>query len=100
MMVRPDAISASNAPSSRPLKHCDMKLAQLIIGRTIRSNGQCRAAGIEIARAPSPALPRAQGRDREGVRSGSGVAAEIAAEGVGLLHQRRARHDLEHLPVV
>jgi hypothetical protein len=30
MMVKPDEISASNAPSTSPLKHCDMKLPQLI----------------------------------------------------------------------
>src|SRR5690348_14282892 len=29
MIVRPDEISASRAPSTRPLKHCEMKLGQL-----------------------------------------------------------------------
>ena len=37
MMVNPDEINASNAPSTKPLKHCDMKFAQLIIDRTIRT---------------------------------------------------------------
>ncbi len=29
MMVRPDEMSASSAPRTRPLKHCDAKFAQL-----------------------------------------------------------------------
>jgi hypothetical protein len=29
MIVKPDEISASSAPSTSPLKHCDIKLAQL-----------------------------------------------------------------------
>jgi hypothetical protein len=33
MMVKPDETSASKAPSTRPLKHWEMKVAQLIIGR-------------------------------------------------------------------
>src|SRR5262245_25195446 len=85
-MVRPDEISASKAPSTRPLKHCDMKLAQLIIGHPT-SDGE--AAPQAIA---SPAARR--------LRSGSGVVAGIAAEGVGLLHQRQTRNDLEDLPEI
>src|SRR5277367_1302787 len=30
----------------------------------------------------------------------SAIRAEVAAEGVGLLHQRLARHHFEHLPIV
>src|ERR1044072_4890468 len=88
MMVRPDEISASRAPSTRPLKHCDMKLAQLIIGISIPDEPKrCRTADDDHPRC--------------GVsRRKSGVVAEVATEGVRLLHQRRARHDLEDLPVV
>src|SRR5262249_4115016 len=86
MMVSPDAISASSAPSTRPLKHCEMKLAQLITGRS----------GPEKRRGP----PRALNAHGAAATSGSGVVAEIAAEGVRLLHQRLARHDLEDLPEV
>src|SRR5215475_5561474 len=89
MMVRPDETNASKAPSTKPLKHCDMKLAQLIIGRGIpdkptamRRRGQLR-------------LPAARH-----VTSGSGVVAEVTAERVRFLHQRGARHHLEDLPVV
>src|SRR5215813_11049109 len=88
MIVRPDATSASKAPSTRPLKHCDMKLAQLIIGRA----GPDKTAMPRRRRLRSPAARR--------VTSGSGIVAEVAAEGVRFLHQRRARHDLEDLPVV
>jgi hypothetical protein len=46
MMVRPDDVSASNAPSTSPLKHCEMKLAQLIIDPAIRDDAaRFRAAG-------------------------------------------------------
>src|SRR5262245_26350363 len=85
-MVRPDEISASRAPSTRPLKHCDTKLAQLIIGHPA-SNGEA---------APQAVGPPAARR----LTSGSGVVAEIAAERVRLLHQRGARHDFEDLPEV
>ena len=40
MMVSPDEMSASKAPSTNPLKHCDMKLGQLIIDRAIRASSR------------------------------------------------------------
>src|ERR1043165_4336714 len=88
MMVSPDEIRASRAPSTRPLKHCDMKLAQLIIVRQFRTRNR---------EAPPQAVKTAGGTTP---RIGSGVVAEVAAESVGFLHQRRTRHDLDHFPVV
>src|SRR5262245_57215527 len=88
MMVSPDAIRASNAPSTSPLKHCDMKLAQLIIGQAIP------------AERPRGWAAGGENRPRPHVARRSGVIAEVAAERVGLLHQRLAWHDLEDLPVV
>src|SRR5262249_38630909 len=88
MMVRPDEISASKAPSTRPLKHCDMKLAQFIIGRIISHRQRRR-------RAAGPRSPAARH-----ITSASGVVAEVAAEGIWFLHQRLARHDLEDLPII
>src|SRR5689334_3403148 len=50
-----------------------------------------RRASLTLARRPHPT----------GERSGSsGVLAEMAAEGVRLLHERLARHDLGNLPVI
>ena len=46
-MVRPDEISASKAPSTRPLKHCDMKLAQLIIVEQFQTTGPDVAPQID-----------------------------------------------------
>src|SRR6185369_6863973 len=65
MMVRPDAMSASSAPSARPLNSCEKKLAQLSTYALVLR-----------------------------------VVAELAAERIGLLHERRAGHDLGHLPEV
>src|ERR1700757_1454227 len=73
MIVRPDAINARSAPSTNPLNSCDTKFGQLT------TNGL-----------PHGALPSTR----------SGVAAEIAAESIGLLHERSARNDLDDLPVV
>src|SRR4029077_3322936 len=43
---------------------------------------------------------RLRGNERNSESLRSGVVAEIAAERVGLLHQRGARHDFENLPEV
>src|SRR6516225_8685608 len=88
MMVRPDEMRASRAPNTTPLKHCDRKLAQFIISRITPQNG----GGATPQEARSPAARQ--------IRSASGVFAEVAPEGIRLLHQRRAGHDFEHLPVV
>src|ERR1051325_9413678 len=76
MMVRPDAMSASSAPSARPLNSCEPKLAQVIT--------------------PKPSSPRRRGPRFSLLR----VFPQLAAERVGLLHERRAGHDLGHLPEV
>src|SRR6188768_1493278 len=88
MMVNPDEISASKAPSTKPLKHCDKKFVQLIIGRTIRTCSRDVAAA-------GAGRPRRNRSCRD-----SGVVAEIAAEGVRLLHQWRARQYFEDVPIV
>src|SRR5436305_14694078 len=82
MMVSPELIRASNAPSASPLNSCETKLAQLIIATAPQST----AAGDE-----PPAVP---------VPTRSGVAAELAPEGVRLLHQRLAGDDFDDLPEV
>src|SRR5262245_8127818 len=74
MIVRPDAISASRAPSTNPLNSCDTKLGQL----TTRNLTQ------------AVCLPSA----------GSMVVAQFATERVGLLHQRLAGHDFDNLPEI
>src|SRR5665213_2005033 len=74
MIVKPDEISARSAPSTSPLNICDTKLAQLITDQ-----------------------PRARSLSRE---RGSGVVPELAAEGVRLLHQSIAGHDLDHVVIV
>src|SRR4029079_3312044 len=67
MMVSPELMSARSAPSAKPLKSCEKKLAQVNNGRLSQLFSQRR----------------------------SGVLAELAAEGVGLLHQVLARDDLD-----
>ena len=54
MIVRPDEISASSAPSTSPLKHCEMKLAQLIT----LSPAIC----YDEIRDPAPAIGKWPGR--------------------------------------
>src|SRR6185312_5310724 len=72
MIVSPELMSASSAPSARPLKTCEKKLAQV------------NNAGT----------PQSLSQDR------SGVVAELAAERVRLLHQAGARDDLDDVVVV
>src|SRR5690242_11709913 len=100
MIVRPDAMSASSAPSTRPLKHCEMKLAQLTTPPSAPTsmNDPCRRrpdrqsvklrrsqasqpehAGFPVHSRRNEGLPHAL-ESGEGVRSG--VIAELAAEGV------------------
>src|ERR1700744_584954 len=96
MMVRPEEISARSAPSTRPLKHCDTKLAQLI---TLSPESERIALAMWWGRpARSARLPRTRARCTW--PQPSGIVAEFAAEGVGLLHQRLAWGDVEDLPVI
>src|SRR5678810_319287 len=69
MIVSPELMSASSAPSARPLKSCEKKLAQVNTG--------------DLSQLFSQDL--------------SGVLAELAAELVGLLHQAGARDDLHNV---
>src|ERR1044071_2282363 len=69
MIVSPELMSASSAPSARPLKTCEKKLAQVNNARTLSILSQPRSA----------------------------VVAELAAERVRLLHQALARDDLDHV---
>src|SRR5579862_7013814 len=100
MIVSPDEMSASNAPSTSPLKHCDMKLPQLttwpsaltrltfecILPVHARNSGNPGATS-SISRV-EPWIPaQAESNDLRCRRS-SGVCAELAAERVRLLHQR------------
>src|SRR5215469_4484073 len=83
MIVRPDAMSASKAPSARPLNSWETKLPQVI---------------MKCGREPAAA---GRGRPRRFLRlPGLGVVAEVAAERVGLLHERRAGDDLGDFPEV
>src|SRR5574340_455855 len=113
MIVRPDEISASSAPSTSPLKHCEMKLAQLITRfHPDRASTRTPHAGIGSPRAHggSPGARRPcvkilrqripRPAPAAGYAARSGVVAELAAERVGLLHHARTRNDFEDLPVV
>src|SRR3954468_8916328 len=76
MMVSPELISASSAPSTRPLKSCETKLGQVI---------------MKTSRCGRHAAPAAAGADA------SGAGAQLAVERVGFLHQRKPGVDLHHI---
>src|SRR5437660_4804325 len=80
-MVRPELMSASSAPSARPLKSCETKLPQVIMMRT-----QPRAAQRR-PRSPPPDVVL-------------GIVAELTSECIGLLHERRSGDDLHDRPEV
>src|SRR6476469_6149513 len=86
MMVSPELMRASSAPSASPLNSCERKLVQVSIGAAGRGKRTPRAR-IAAARARV-----ARGR--------SGVRTQVAAEGVGLLHQAGAGNDFNHFPEV
>src|SRR5487761_775807 len=49
MMVRPDEISANSAPSTRPLKHCETKVGQLITpSSAIFRDAFCRSRRLHV----------------------------------------------------
>src|SRR3954451_23404262 len=89
MMVRPELISASRAPSASPLKSWETRLGQLIMRQSL------------LWRAMVRVQTRVTPQDRSAVRGVTGaseisaVVAEMAAEGVGLLHQALTRDDLD-----
>src|SRR5215475_9332706 len=118
MTVSPDEISASSTPSTSPLKHCEIKLAQLITRQPaialLSPQRQVRpSTGLHgfpaVDKRQEVALVR-QSRRRRALSTPamrrrrpwrqSGIVAEIASEGIWVLHERRARQDLENFPVV
>src|SRR5215469_8847342 len=138
MMVSPELMSASSAPSARPLNSCETKFDQVtvlfIVGIQTRGDashpplqGKGRSSersedergGVAEPPPPHPgSLSRADPPPaEEGEAAGSAsqaqcsrcrrvprfvlsIASQVAAERVGLLHQRLARHHLGDLPVV
>src|SRR5579872_3811508 len=94
MMVRPEAIKASKAPSAKPLNNCETKLAQVIMAASQPTKRTRRQAAAHRGAAGPEDGPR---RRRDLL---SGIGAEIATERVRLLHQSLARDDFEDLPVI
>src|SRR6185312_8461550 len=90
MIVRPDEISASSAPSTSPLKHCDTKLAQLIT-LSPAMDADCPAASWPGC----PGHPHAQGVDSRHIARYD-VAVKVPSpprrggEGDGVRYSRRA----------
>src|SRR5947209_8029596 len=74
MIVRPELISANNAPSTSPLNICAVRLTQLITDRP------------RLRRVPAAQV--------------SGVVPELAAERIGRLHQWLSWQDFGHVPEV
>src|SRR5690242_3884325 len=121
MIVRPDEISASSAPSTSPLKHCETKLPQLItipfracplsscltsrpastlfssrhIARVTTGTGN--GWGLQPFRRPAVTPSPPGGRAASFT---SGIVAQVAAERIRLLHQRLTRNDLENFPEI
>src|SRR6185312_2641666 len=96
MIVSPELISAKSAPCARPLNNCDRKLGQLIMPVFQRS----RSVKVYRRTRGSTQAARAACRPRRILASVLRVVAELATKRVGLLHQRRARHDFGHLPEI
>src|SRR5690606_23086956 len=104
MIVRPDEISARSAPSTSPLKHCEMKLAQFItlpprvvFGGRLSRRRRLQRGEQEPMEMPAPLRPV---HGRRGRACRSGIVAEVAAKFVWLLHERLAGQHFEDLPVI
>src|SRR5215475_13934261 len=97
MMVRPELISASSAPSASPLNSWEMKFGQLIMKDVQNPEFADRVARRRIKKdaAASLRLPAASK-----FSACSSVVAEIAAECVGFLHQALAGDDLDDLVII
>src|SRR4051794_11517054 len=89
MMVRPELISASRAPSASPLKSCETRLGQLIMRQSLLWR-----AMVRVQKRVTP-QDRSAVRGVTGVSEVSAVVAEMAAEGVRLLNQAFPRDDLD-----
>src|SRR5215472_1722062 len=101
MIVSPDEIKANKAPRTSPLKHCDMKLAQLITRPSAPSPDAFApglASAFRLARVCHCGSALSGPPDNMPLRLG--ILAKIAAKGMGLLHQRLAGHDFQHFPEV
>src|SRR5579864_5964250 len=89
MIVSPELMSASSAPSASPLKSCETKFGQLIMtsihGR--RPSDTNKAVGSVLC-------------PRHSVTTNSGVVAEMAAEGIRFLHQAFAGHDFDDVVII
>src|SRR5436305_764616 len=98
MMVSPELISASNAPSANPLNTCEMKLGQLTMRgnhTALRKGGPWHCPFEKKWRRRLHEPPR-----RPGSCSALGRLAEMAAERIRLLHQALARDDFDHVVVI
>src|SRR5690349_10832268 len=93
MMVKPELMSASNAPSASPLKSCETRLGQLIM---MGDRGFRRMKSRDTKKAD--AVGRRCLRRHEVL--GSGIVAEVTAEGVRLLHQAVAGDDIDDVVVI
>src|SRR5215472_12313399 len=82
MIVRPELISASSAPRARPLKNCDPNWDQEM---------DMKKSAPRTVQGP---------RRRLLWRQMLSIVTQVAAKRIRLLHERRAGHDLEHVPEV
>src|SRR5690606_2059385 len=100
MIVRPDAISASSAPSTSPLKHCEIKFAQLTTPPHLCNGPPGLLRGSPPRRRRAGYKPTPRGFGPRGDCHASGIVARLAAEGVRRLDDRVARDHFEHFPEV
>src|SRR6476646_11694304 len=98
MMVRPEEISANNAPSANPLKTCETKLGQLIMKGNHKQKVIDRTHLKRIRTKSAPQAMNCLRRAR--FLNRSGIIAELAAEGIRRLHQILARDDFDDVVVV
>src|SRR5580692_1722810 len=97
MMVRPELISASSAPSASPLNSWEMRFGQLIMKSVHGPEFPDRA---ERSRAKKDAAASSRLPAASEVSACSSVFAEAAAERVGFLHQAFAGDDLDDVVIV
>src|SRR5262249_48851717 len=96
MMVSPELISASSAPSASPLNSCETRLGQLIMKG---ARGPDCQSGVVRTRKSTPQEVDHSLRRHELVCTSS-IFAEAAAECVWLLHQALAGHDLDDVVII
>ena len=98
-MVKPGRDQRQQRAEHQPVEALRYEIRPVDHVRVLRTRCRCRqrTRGCSAAAEREAMDPPAA---RRRVASSSGVVAELAAEGVGLLHQRLARNDFEDLPVV